>query len=68
MDKPQVDVGATGTKPDRKMRAAGALLKNDLQEGKKLLKIVDQLVLKLPGADSHKFHGTEGEVHYAIFL
>ena len=43
------------------MREAAALLKADLQAGKKLA-IVNQFAIKLPDVNSHKFHTTEGEV------
>ena len=43
------------------MREAASLFKSDLQAEKQLM-IVDQFFIKLPDADSHKFHVTEGEV------
>ena len=57
----QVVVGPNGQKPQRKMREAATLLKENMLAGKKL-KIVDQFAIKLPDVNSHKFHATEGEV------
>ena len=56
-----------GDKPQRKMREAAASFKSDLKSGKKF-EILDVFVLKLPDADSHRFHLTEGEVHWRLLL
>ena len=63
----QVVVSPNGDKPQRKMREAAASFKSDLKCGKKL-DILDVFVLKLPDADSHRFHLTEGEVHWRLLL
>ena len=64
----QVVVSPNGDiEPQRKMREAAASFKSDLKSGKKL-EILDVFVLKLPDADSHRFHLTEGEVHWRLLL
>ena len=49
------------------MRGEAASFKSDLKSGKKL-EILEVLVLKLPDADSHRFHLTVGEVHWRLLL
>ena len=56
-----MDLAPDGKKPERRMRAAAARLKGDLQQGKDI-ETVQIFVLKLPDTAAHQLHVTEGEV------